>query len=67
MLSITLPHIAVQKVSNGYVVEWQQNNTDTKSAERTKKVAAVCTSSDELLATIERAAADVSALTAAAR
>lgn len=40
MLSIQLPHIAVQKVSNGYVVQWQKKNEDTKQSERTKRVEA---------------------------
>ncbi len=57
-----MPHIAVQKVTNGFVVEWQQKNLDTKTSERTRKVAAVCANGEELLATIEKAAADVSAI-----
>lgn len=62
MLSIQLPHIAVQKVSNGYVVQWQKKNEDTKQSERTKRVEAVCRDGIELLVVIERAAADISAI-----
>lgn len=62
MLSIQLPHIAVQRVSNGYVVQWQKKNELLDPTRRTKHVEAVCTDGATLLAVIEKAAADISAI-----
>ena len=58
MINIQLPHIAVQRVSNGYVVQWQQRGPDG----RTRWETAVCADSATLVATVDRAAEDVSAV-----
>lgn len=59
MLSIQLPHIAVQKVTNGYVVQWQKKNPDEKSANRSVNMTAVCLDKASLLDVIDNAASDV--------
>lgn len=62
MLTITLPHIAIQKVNNGYVVQWQRKYTDEdeKKTARRETVSSVCPSIQTLLETIDQAALDVS-------
>lgn len=57
-MSIHTPNIAVERVENGYVVEWKRLDT-TPSANRTNTVTAVCYTSDELLRIIERATTDI--------
>ena len=59
MLTIQMPHIAVQKVTNGYVVQWQKRNPDEKNAQRTIAVSAVCLDTGALLEAINIAAGDV--------
>ena len=62
MLTIQLPHIAVQKVTNGYVVQWQKNNPDDSQSRRTKTESAVCLDREALLAAIDTAATDIAAI-----
>ena len=62
MLTIQIPNIAVQKVTNGYVVQWQKENPDTKQSQRTVTASAVCLDKEALLAAIDRAADDVAAI-----
>lgn len=64
MLTITLPSIAVQKVENGYVVEWTKPipESERKGSERTKRVAAVAMSDAQLVALIQGAAKEVEQL-----
>ena len=62
MLTIQLPHIAVQKVTNGYVVQWQKNNPDDNQSRRTKTESAVCLDREALLAVIDAAATDIAAI-----
>lgn len=61
MLTINLPSIAVQKVENGFVVEWTKPipQTERIGSERTKRVAAVATSEPQLVALIQEAAKDI--------
>ena len=59
MLTIQLPHIAVQKVTNGYVVQWQKKNPDEKQSQRTTTESAVCLDRDALLIAIDLAAVDI--------
>lgn len=62
MLTIQLPNIAVQKVTNGYVVQWQKTNPDEKQSQHTIAVSAVCLDKEALLVTIDKAADDVAAV-----
>lgn len=62
MLNIALPHIAVQKVENGYVIQWQQRNPDRGSARRTISRTAVAMDDAALLEVILRAARDIDAV-----
>lgn len=59
MLSISLPNISIQKVSNGYVVQWVKVNPDKTQSQRTMTATAVCLTKDSLLETIELAAIDI--------
>ena len=59
MLTIQLPHIAVQKVTNGYVIQWQKKNTDEKQSQRTMTESAVCLDKEALLVAIDKASADI--------
>ena len=62
MLTIQLPHIAVQKVTNGYVVQWQKKNLDEKQSQRTMTASAVCLDVNALLEAIDVAAADIESI-----
>ena len=62
MLTIQLPHITVQKVTNGYVIQWHKNNPDEKQAQRTITESAVCLSRSALLDIIDIAAGDIEAI-----
>ena len=59
MLTIQLPHIAVQKVTNGYVIQWQKKNPDEKQSQRTMTESAVCLDKEALLVAIDKASADI--------
>lgn len=54
MLNITLPHIAVQKVTNGYVIQWQVREPNRQLKNKT----AVCLDEAALLECIKQAAAE---------
>ena len=62
MLTIQLPNIAVQKVTNGYVVQWQKKNTDKTQSQQTMTVTAVCIDKESLLVAIDTAADDISSI-----
>lgn len=62
MLTITMPNIAVQKVTNGFIVQWEKRNDDKGQANRTKTVSAVCLDAQALLSVIKMAAADIADL-----
>lgn len=62
MLTIQLPNIAVQKVSNGYVVQWQKANPDERQSQRTMITSAVCLDKEALLLAIDKAADDVASI-----
>lgn len=64
MINITLPAIVVEKVSNGFVIEWQQLVPDgeRKGSERTRRVSAIATDDVGLLKLVAKAADDVSKL-----
>lgn len=64
MLNIVIPHISVQKVTNGYVVQWQKKNPDLKQSQRSMSVEAVCADGAALLELIDKATADLSEITA---
>jgi hypothetical protein len=57
MLTIQLPNICVQRVTNGYVVQWQRK-CDNGPA-RTISVSAVCMDKADLLEAIDHAADDI--------
>ena len=59
MLSVSLPEIAIERVSNGYVVQWQKRNPDKNTSLRTIHASAVCYSHAELLELIDVAAKDI--------
>ncbi len=63
MLSIQIPHIAIQKVSNGYVVQWSRKNYDAKSSERTKATYAIAATEAVLIDIISKATKDIEELT----
>ena len=58
MINIPMPNIAIQKVSNGYVVQWAKLK-EVRDGERTKTCTAVCITKKELLLTIDEAAKDI--------
>jgi len=62
MLTIQLPNIAVQKVTNGYVVQWQKVNPDEKQSQRTMTASAVCLDKEALLVAIDKAADDIAVI-----
>lgn len=60
MITIHLPHITVQKVTNGYLVQWQRKNSNLKETGRTHvNVEAVCLDDDALLQSIKDATSDI--------
>lgn len=62
MITIQIPNIAVQKVTNGYVVQWQKANQDEKQSQRTVTASAVCIDKESLLLAIDKAADDIAAI-----
>jgi hypothetical protein len=62
MITIQLPNIAVQKVTNGYVVQWQKANPDEKQSQRTITASSVCLDKEALLIAIDKAADDIAAI-----
>lgn len=62
MLNITLPSIAVQVVTNGYVVQWYRKTTELerkKSSEQRVSQVAIAATDVDLLAAIATAAKDI--------
>jgi hypothetical protein len=62
MLTIQIPHIAIQKVSNGYVVQWKKRNPVANSAEKSITVSAIATTGDDLVYRVNIAAIDIEEL-----
>ena len=59
MLNISLPHIVVQRVTNGWLVQWQASIKNPKDANKTKYLEAVCLLEHELILVIKKASDDV--------
>lgn len=66
MIQITLPMVTIEKVTNGFVVEWRQlvPEVERKGSERTRSVVAIAPDDAELLKLIAQAANDISKLPA---
>jgi hypothetical protein len=62
MLTIQIPHIAIQKVSNGYVIQWKKKKEALVSSEKTQIVSAIAPDDETLIDIIGIASRDIEEL-----
>lgn len=58
MINVSLPHIVVEKVENGFIVVWQRKLTDEErkqSSNQYKQVSKIASTQKQLLAVIKEA------------
>lgn len=64
MISIQLPSIAIEKVSNGWLISWRKQNPEypARTSERAVSVSAIAATNRQLIQAIEQASKDIDEL-----